>query len=459
MARFDYDLFVIGAGSGGVRAARIAGQHGARVAIAEERYFGGTCVNVGCVPKKLLVFAAHFGHDFEDAEGFGWDVPQKPSLDWERLKANVAREVGRLNGIYRRLLEGAGCTIFEGRARIAGPNTVSINGQTLTAERILVAVGGWPELPEQPGAQEYGLTSNEMFSLPKFPKRLIVAGGGYIATEFACVFNGLGAHVTQLYRGKQILRGFDRDVREFLSEELVKSGIDLRFNTIINRVEKSGDCLMVSLSDGRELEADAVLYAIGRRPHTQDLGLETVGVELDDKGAIRVDDDYQTTAPGVYALGDVTNRINLTPVALGEGHVLADRLFGNRPDRAVNYANIPTAVFSIPPVATVGMPEEEARAKGIAVDIYRTNFKPMRNAMAGREQRTLMKLVVERESQRVIGAHMVGTDTPEMIQAVAIALNAGATKQTFDQTIGLHPTAAEEFVTMRTKAPEPLPMD
>ncbi|MFM2043611.1 MAG: hypothetical protein RLY86_2187 [Pseudomonadota bacterium] len=456
MARYDYDLFVIGAGSGGVRAARIAGQHGARVAIAEERYFGGTCVNVGCVPKKFLVMAGQYRFDMADAAGFGWSTGGEPRFDWSTLIANKDREIARLNSIYRRLLEGAGVAIFEGRARLGDdPHTVVVNGQEVTAERILIATGGWPELPDQPGAKEYGITSNEVFSLPIFPRRVIIAGGGYIATEFASIFNGLGAQVSLLYRGHQILRGFDRDVREFVADELTKTGITIRYNTIIDRIEKAGDCLIATLSDGRQLEVDAAIYAIGRTPNARNLGLEAAGVAVDDRGAIIVNERYETSVPHIHALGDVTNRVNLTPVALAEGHVLADRLYGGRPEREVNYTNIPTAVFTIPPVATVGMTEEEARRSLGKVDIYRSNFKPMRHTLSGRDQRSLMKLVVERESQRVVGAHMVGSDTPEMIQAVAIALNLGATKQDFDRTIGLHPTAAEEFVTMRTKAPEP----
>lgn len=454
MSQYDFDLFTIGAGSGGVRASRIAGQHGARVAVAEERQFGGTCVNVGCVPKKLLVYAAQYAHDIQDAAGYGWTVGER-SHDWPSLIAAKDKEIARLNGIYRRLLEGAGVTIFEGRATLIDAHTVEVAGQRVTAERILIATGGWPELPDQPGARAHGITSNEVFHLDRFPERVVVAGGGYIATEFACLFNGLGAKVTQLYRGRRILRGFDADVREFVGEELIKSGIDLRFETIIDRIDKAGDCLIASLSDGRRIECDAVVYAIGRAPLTAGLGLEAAGVALDTKGAVIVDGEYRTNVPSIYAIGDVTNRINLTPVALAEGHVLADRLFGNRP-RSVNYANIPTAVFSIPPVATCGMTEEQARADLGAVDVYRTNFKPMRHQLSGRDQRTLMKLVVDRASQRVVGCHMVGADTPEMIQGVAVAMNAGATKQDFDNTIGLHPTAAEEFVTMRTRSPDPV---
>ncbi|MFC7334481.1 glutathione-disulfide reductase [Rhodocista pekingensis] len=453
MPAYDFDLFTIGGGSGGVRAARIASQHGARVGLAEEGRLGGTCVNVGCVPKKLLVYAAQYAHDMEDAAGYGWAVGGR-THDWSRLIAAKDTEIARLNGIYRRLLEGAGVTLFEGRARVVDPHTVEVAGQRVTAERILIATGGWPELPDEPGAREYGITSNEVFHLERFPERVVVAGGGYIATEFACMFNGLGAKVRQLYRGKQILRGFDRDVREFLTEELVKSGIDLRLNTVIKRIEKAGDCLMAELSDGRSIECDAVVYAIGRRPMSRGIGLEEAGVALDAAGAVIVDGGYRTSVPSIYALGDVTNRVNLTPVAIAEGHALADTLFGGNP-RDVCYDNIPTAVFSIPPVATCGLTEEEARQRLGAVDIYRTTFKPMRHQLSGRDQRTLMKLVVDRASQRVVGCHMVGADTPEMIQGVAVAMNAGATKQVFDRTIGLHPTAAEEFVTMRTKAPDP----
>jgi glutathione reductase (NADPH) len=453
MSQYDFDLFTIGAGSGGVRASRIAAGHGARVAVAEERYFGGTCVNVGCVPKKLLVYGAEYGQAFADAAGFGWSA-DNVRHDWNALIAAKDTEINRLNGIYRRLLDGAGVTIYEGRATIVDAHTVEVNGSRVTAERILIATGGWPELPSEPGAKEYGITSNEVFYLKTFPRRVVVAGGGYIALEFASLFNGLGAQVTQLYRGAQILRGFDTDVRDFVADEVRKAGIDLKLNTIITRIEKVDGGLIAHLSDGTALECDAVVYAIGRKPMSYGLGLENVGVETDRAGAITVNDQYQTSVPSIYALGDVTNRVNLTPVALAEGHVLADRLYGNRP-RDVNYDNIPTAVFSIPPVATVGITEEQARATlPGGVDIYRTNFKPMRHQLSGRDQRTFMKLVVDRATQKVVGCHMVGADTPEMIQGIAVAMNAGATKQVFDNTIGLHPTAAEEFVTMRTKVPD-----
>ncbi|MEQ8968057.1 MAG: glutathione-disulfide reductase [Azospirillaceae bacterium] len=453
MAAYDFDLFVIGAGSGGVRAARIAAGHGARVAVAEDRHLGGTCVNVGCVPKKLLSYASHYGHDLEDAAGFGWTI-EGARHDWSRLIANKNDEIARLNGIYRRLLEGAGCTLIEARARLLDAHTIEVGGRTVTAERILIATGGRPTRPSEPGTREHGITSDEAFFLEEMPRRVVVAGGGYIAVEFAGIFNGLGAEVHQLYRGHSILRGFDDDVRETLAEEIVKTGIDLRFNTKVTRIEKTGDCLLAHLSDGSVIEADCVLYAIGREPNTGDLGLDAAGVERDGRGAVKVDDRYTTSVPTIHAIGDVTDRVALTPVAIAEGHWLADTLYGpGRPP--VNYPLIPSAVFSNPPVATCGMTEAEARAALGAVDIYRSSFKPMRHTLSGREERTMMKLVIERDSQRVVGCHMVGEDAPEIVQGLAVAMTAGATKADFDRTIGIHPTAAEEFVTMRVKAPEP----
>lgn len=457
MAGYDFDYFVIGAGSGGVRSARIAAQHGAKVGIAEEQYLGGTCVNVGCVPKKLLVYAAHYGHDVEDAAGFGWSVPSA-THSWRTLIANKNAEIERLNGIYRRLLEGAGATLFEARATLLDPHTLKVGERKVTAERILIATGGRPVLPDEPGAREHGITSEDAFFLPERPRRVIVAGGGYIAVEFAGIFHGLGAEVTQLYRGPMFLRGFDGDVRETLAEEMARSGIDLRFNTIITRIEKSHDCLMVALSDGSVQPADAVLYAIGRRPNTRGLGLDAAGVATDGNGAITVDAGYRTSAGHIYAVGDVTDRVQLTPVAIAEGHFLADTLFGPGRDRAVSYADIPTAVFSTPPIGTVGMTEEQARARG-PVDVYKSRFKPMKHTLSGRQERSLMKLVVDRASQKVLGAHMVGPDAAEILQGIAIAITAGATKADFDRTIGIHPTAAEEFVTLRTRTPDPEPAD
>ncbi len=453
MAGYDFDYFVIGAGSGGVRSARIAAQHGARVGIAEERFLGGTCVNVGCVPKKLLVYAAHFRHDFAEAEGFGWS-PIQSQHDWPRLIANKDAEITRLNGIYRRLLEGAGCTLFEARAVLLDANTLEVGGRRITAERILVATGGRPTIPDEPGAQALGITSEEAFYLPRFPERVIIAGGGYIAIEFAGIFNGLGAQTTQLYRGPLFLRGFDTDIRETLAEEVRKTGIDLRMRTRIERLERTGGGIAAHLTDDTVMEVDAVMYATGRRPNTAGLGLEAAGVAVDGQGAIRVDDQYATSVPNIYAVGDVTNRVNLTPVAIAEGHALADTLFGNRP-RQISYNNIPTAVFSIPPVATVGMTEDEARGQGREIAVYRSAFRPLKHTLSGSGEQTMLKMIVDRRTDRVLGCHMVGADGPEIIQGLAIALNCGATKAQFDQTIGLHPSTAEEFVTLRTPLPDP----
>lgn len=453
MSDFDYDFFVIGAGSGGTRAARIAAGHGARVAVAEDLYLGGTCVNVGCVPKKLMVYAAHFARDFQEAGGFGWQLGERVH-DWGKLIENKDTEIGRLNGVYRRLLEGAGAEIIWGRARLVDDHTIEIEGQRYTAAHILIATGGWPVVPDDvPGAQEYAITSNEVFYLEEMPKRVLIAGGGYIAVEFAGIFHGLGAQVTQLYRGAQFLRGFDQDVRECLSQDFVRDGIDLRFHTVISRIEKGSNGLLATLSDGSMVEVDCVMYAIGRKPNTGTLGLESAGVETDNVGAIQIDDRFRTSKPHIYAIGDVTNRINLTPVAIAEGHWLADTLFaqGRAP---VNYENIPTAVFSTPPIGTVGMTEDEAREQGVDVVIFRSTFRPMKATMSGEQDRILMKLIVDRATDRVLGCHMVGTDAPEIVQGLAIALTAGATKAQFDQTIGIHPTAAEEFVTMRTPVPE-----
>jgi len=453
MPSYDFDFFVIGAGSGGVRAARIAAGHGARVGIAEERHLGGTCVNVGCVPKKLLAYAAHFSHDFEDAAGFGWRVDER-AHHWPTLIANKDKEIGRLNGVYRHMLEGAGCTLFEARARLLDAHTIEVEGNHVTAETVLIATGGRPVVPDTPGVAEYAITSNDAFFLEGLPRRVVIVGGGYIAVEFAGIFNGLGAEVMQLYRGARFLRSFDDDVREVLAEEMAKSGIDLRFRTEVASVQKTADGLLANLTDESVIEADAVMYATGRRPNTEGLGLEAAGVRLNDHGAVTVDEDYRTSVPNIYAVGDLTDRINLTPVALAEGHALADTLFGNRP-RGVGYENVPTAVFSIPPIGTVGLTEAQARRRHGAIDVYRSNFRPMKHTLSGRDERTMMKLVVERDSQRVLGCHMVGQDAPEIVQGLAIALNCGATKQDFDRTIGIHPTAAEEFVTMRIKAPDP----
>ena len=446
MSEYDYDLFVIGAGSGGVRAGRMAAGLGARVAVAEDRYMGGTCVNVGCVPKKMLVHASHFSEDFEDAHGFGWDV--RPSgFEWQRLIENKNKEISRLNGIYESLLNNAGAKIYNGRATLVDPHTVSVNNEQITAERILVAVGGWPFVPEIPGS-EHAITSNEAFFLPELPNRVVVVGGGYIAVEFAGIFHGLGSDVTQLYRGPLFLRGFDDDARNFLADEMLKKDIDLRFNTDVTAIEKNGEHLTITLNDGSQIDCDCVMYATGRKPLTDNLGLEACGVETRDNGAIVVNDKFQTNVPSIYAIGDVIDRVALTPVALAEGMSLAWDLYGNE-QKTVDYEFIPSAVFSQPNIGTVGYTEAEAREKFGQVTIYRSSFTPLKHTISGNTEKTLMKLIVDDASDRVVGVHMVGPEAGETIQGIAIALKAGATKAIFDSTIGIHPTAAEEFVTMR----------
>ncbi|MSP50837.1 MAG: glutathione-disulfide reductase [Alphaproteobacteria bacterium] len=452
MARFDYDFFVIGAGSGGVRAARIAGRHGARVAIAEERYFGGTCVNVGCIPKKLLVCAAHFRDDFEDAAGFGWTV--KPSgFSWRTLIENKNVEIARLNGVYKRVLEAAQVAIFEARATLLDRHTIVVGDRKVTAGKILIATGGWPTVPNILG-KEHVITSNEAFFLDEMPKRALIVGGGYIAVEFAGILFGLGAKVTQIYRGSLFLRGFDEDVRRHLAEEYVRRGIDLRSSTNVVEIAKrsvnGSSEYTVDLTDESSLDVDLVLYATGRRPRTQGLGLEQVGVRLTPSGAISIDEAWETSVPNIYAIGDVTDRIKLTPVAVNEGHVLADRLFGPA-GRHLSYENVPTAVFSTPPIGTVGLTEAQARERYGDVHVYKTSFRPLRHTLSGRNEHTFMKLVVEPKSDRVLGVHMVGAEAGEIVQGFAVALKCGATKAQFDSTVGIHPTAAEEFVTMRDR--------
>ena len=446
---YEFDLFVIGAGSGGVRAARFAAGFGAKVAVAESRYLGGTCVNVGCVPKKLLVYGAHFAEDFEQASGFGWSLGEA-KFDWATLIANKDREINRLNGIYRNLLINSGVTLIEGHARLTGPHEVEVNGQRHTAKHILIATGGWPQIPEIPG-HEHAISSNEAFFLKELPKRVLVVGGGYIAVEFAGIFHGLGAKTSLLYRGDMFLRGFDGAVRKHLHEELTKRGMDVQFNADIERIDKQPDgSLKATLKDGRELMADCVFYATGRRPMLDNLGLETTGVKLDKRGFVEVDDLYQSAEPSILAIGDVIGRVQLTPVALAEGMAVARRLFKPEQYRPVDYRMIPTAVFSLPNIGTVGLSEEQAIEAGHKVQIFESSFRPMKLTLTECQERTLMKLVVDADTDKVLGCHMVGPEAGEIVQGLAIALKAGATKQHFDETIGVHPTAAEEFVTMRT---------
>ncbi|MFP3516980.1 glutathione-disulfide reductase [Pseudomonas sp. SIMBA_077] len=446
---YEFDLFVIGAGSGGVRAARFAAGFGAKVAVAESRYLGGTCVNVGCVPKKLLVYGAHFADDFEQASGFGWSLGDA-DFDWATLIANKDREIHRLNGIYRNLLVNSGVTLLEGHAQLTGPNEVEVNGQRHTAKHILIATGGWPQIPDIPG-REHAISSNEAFFLKALPKRVLVVGGGYIAVEFAGIFHGLGAKTSLLYRGDMFLRGFDGAVRKHLHEELTKRGMDVQFNADIARIDKQADgTLKATLKDGRELEADCVFYATGRRPMLDNLGLENTHVKLDKRGFVEVDDQYQSAEPSILAIGDVIGRVQLTPVALAEGMAVARRLFKPEQYRPVDYRMIPTAVFSLPNIGTVGLSEEQAIEDGHKVQIFESSFRPMKLTLTESQERTLMKLVVDADTDKVLGCHMVGPEAGEIVQGLAIALKAGATKQHFDETIGVHPTAAEEFVTMRT---------
>ena len=448
MSRCDYDLFVIGGGSGGVRAARMAAAYGARVAIAEERHWGGTCVNVGCVPKKLFACAAHMSEEFRDARRFGWRLGEA-GFDWATLRDNKTAEIRRLNGIYRTLLGEAGCTLLEGRARIASPHEVEFGSRRFRAANILVAVGGWPHVPAIPG-REHTITSNECFFLERLPRRIVIVGGGYVAVEFAGIFHGLGVEVTLCYRGSCFLRGFDDDVRRHLAGEMARKGIDLRFDCHVDAVEKHGRGLAVRLRDGGRIEAGMVMYATGRRPATRNLGLEEAGVAVNDDGTVPVDQHFRTNVSSILALGDVLGRVELTPVAIAEAMALAATLFGGRPT-AMDYANVPHTVFGQPPVGSVGLTEAEARAAhGDDVDIYMSVFRPLKHTLSLNEERTLMKLIVARGSDRVVGVHMVGPEAGETVQGFAVALKAGATKAVFDATVGVHPTSAEEFVTMRT---------
>lgn len=444
---FDFDLFVIGAGSGGVRAARMAAGYGAKVACAEDTHLGGTCVNVGCVPKKLFVYGSHFAHDAADSAAYGWDMGQ-PSFDWPTLRDNKTREIERLNGIYRGLLDGANVTLVEGRAVITGPQAVQVGDTTYTAERILVAVGGAPFVPEFPGSQ-HAITSNEAFYLDTFPQRVLVVGGGYIAVEFAGIFNGLGASTKLAYRGELFLRGFDGGVRQFVAEELSNSGIELAFNTDVVSIEQRGGGVLVKYADGSDETVDLVMYATGRKPRVAGLGLEELGVKQSANGAIEVNAAFQSSVPSIYALGDVIDRVQLTPVAITEAMCLTKNLYDGG-DLVMDYDNIASAVFCQPNIGTVGLTEEEARARHGEVDVYESVFRPMKHTLTGRNERTLMKLIVDPVTDLVVGAHMAGPEAGEIIQGLGVAVKAGATKAQFDATIGIHPTAAEEFVTMRT---------
>ena len=454
MSEYDYDLFTIGAGSGGVRASRMAASYGARVAVAEEYRVGGTCVIRGCVPKKLFVYASHVHEEIEDAAGFGWTV-EGAKFDWKTLIANKDKEIDRLNGIYIGNLEGSAVEIIEDRAVIKDKHTIHLVNQNrdVTAKTILIATGATPNIHEVPG-HELAITSNEAFHLDELPKRVVVAGGGYIAVEFAGIFNGLGSETTLVYRGEEILRGFDNDLRRHLHMEMEKKGVTIRTQVVFEKIEKTDDGLAVTLNDGTVIETDAVMFAIGRVPNTKGLGLENAGVKMSANGTIEVDAYSRTNVDNIYAVGDVTNRANLTPVAIRAGAAFAETGFANNPV-AVDHSCIPTAVFSTPEIGTVGISEEVARERFDRVDVYKSTFRPMKHTLSGRDERTMMKLVVDPASDRVLGVHMIGPASGEIVQAVGIAVQMGATKAQFDATIAVHPTAAEELVTMKTPEPQP----
>ncbi|GAA0737799.1 glutathione-disulfide reductase [Sphingomonas sp. ABOLD] len=448
MSDYDFDLFVIGAGSGGTRASRMSAAYGAKVAVAEEYRVGGTCVIRGCVPKKLLIFGAHFAEDLKDARRFGWDVPDC-RFDWPTLRDNVLADVDRLNGLYTQGLENNGVTIFHERATITGPNEVTLaSGKVVRAKTILIAAGAHPHVPSFPGS-EHGITSNEVFHLETLPKRVLIAGGGYIANEFAGIFNEFGSKVTLVNRTDVILRGYDAQVRDRLLQISMTKGIEFRFFAEFEKIEKQADeSLLVSMSGHDPIEVDCVLFATGRVPNTKGLGLETVGVELNERGAIKVDADNRSTVESIYAVGDVTDRVQLTPVAIREGQAFADTLFGGKPHQ-VDYHCIPSAVFSHPPIASVGMTEGEARNKLGSVKVYTSDFRAMKNVLAGRHERALYKMICDGVTGRVVGLHMIGPDAPEILQAAAVAVKAGLTKDAFDATVALHPTMAEELVLLK----------
>src|SRR6516164_7822901 len=448
MPRYDFDMFTIGAGSGGVASSRRAGSYGARVAICEESRVGGTCVIRGCVPKKLLVYGAQFADAFADAAGFGWSVPV-PSFDWPALIEAKDREIERLSQIYRTMLKNSGVELIEGRGVLVDPHTVEVNGRHCTADKILIAAGSHPSVPDIPGI-EHVISSNEALDLPALPKRIVIVGGGYIAVEFAGIFNGFGSKVVEIIRRDQVLRGFDEDLRVYLGEEMRGRGIDIRSSAQVARVDKTAGGYRVTTTAGNRIETDCVMYATGRKPNTKRLGLAEIGVEMTENGAVVVDEWQRSTVKNIYAVGDVTDRINLTPVAIAEGRAIAETLFNDNPIR-MDHSDVPSAVFSNPPIGTVGLSEDAARRRYSEIDIYQTRFRPMKNTLSGRAERTFMKLVIDAATERVVGCHMLGPDAPEIIQGLAVAVKCGATKRQFDQTIGIHPSAAEEFVTMREK--------
>lgn len=448
MSEFDYDLFVIGGGSGGIRAARMAVMQGVRVALAEEKQLGGTCVNLGCVPKKLFVYGAHYREEFSHAAGYGWNIPAEPTFDWPTLRDRKTADIERINGVFDDMLENVGIDLMRGRASLIDPHSVKVNGKTYSAERILLTTGGRPYVPEIPGSENV-MVSDQAFFLETLPKDILIIGGGYIAVEFAGIFNGFGVKTDLLYRRDLFLRGFDQDLRTFVRDEMTKKGVGLHFNSSIERIEKRTDGrLEAHLNDGRKLEAEQIFYATGRRPNITGLGLDKVGVATDENGVIQVGKHFQTSVPSIYALGDVIGRVELTPVALAEAMNLVAHLYRNS-DQEMDYSNIPTAVFTQPDIGTVGLSEEAAKEQGHDVVVYRSEFRELKHALSGSDERSLMKLVVDKQNDRVLGVHIVGGSAAEIIQGFAVALKAGATKEVFDSTIGVHPTSAEELVTMR----------
>ena len=448
MPDYDYDLFVIGGGSGGVRAARLWASEGHRVAIAEDRSWGGTCVNLGCVPKKLFVFASHYSHDFEDAPNYGWDLAEKPAFDWQRLLENKDREIQRLNSVYIRLLENTGAEMLNGRAKIVGANDVEVNGRRYSAERILIATGGRPFIPDFPGS-DLAIASDDAFHLKTFPKSILIVGGGFIALEFACIYRGLGAKVDLVYRRDLFLRGFDQDLREHIANEMRKQGINLRFNEDVEEISQKGDLKQALLKSGELLSVEQVFYATGRKPRTDNLWLDELSIKIEADGTLAVDDCFRTSIPSIFALGDVVGKKALTPVATAEAMALLD-YFRTGESPQFDYHNIPSAVFTTPNMATVGVTEAEAKEQGFVYDVFETDFKHLKHTLTGRDERVYIKLIVDKPTDRVIGAHMMAPEAGEVIQSVAIAIKAGATKADFDRTIGIHPTMAEELVTLRT---------